>query len=286
MAERSAPLGDPKFRNRILWAIAFSLVIHEIVAGLWPARTAPPAAPKVASVRITIERATPKATPRATPHPTPTPVVTPAPRYTLAPTIVVRDPAAKAAATPARTLGGAAAQKHVPLHTPPPATPKPAPPVALVQGSHEGRQNGGTGTGAGAGTGTGGLGGTGTGSGTTGTGTGGNSNTAPCGAVDLAPIHVETRGDGASVQTVTATVRFPDGSEQRGDFPYPFIYKTERENPFLHDDKLIAGGVHVQEPPPGSDVSTMPVTVQVVLSHTDPATGRTLFPECPPAAKK
>jgi hypothetical protein len=286
MVERPGGIEDPKFRARILWAIAFSIAIHEIIAGLWPGRALPPEAPNVVSVRISIDRPTPKPTPRPTPRPTPKPipVVTPAPHYTLAPKIVVRDPAAKAAATPTHKLGGAAAQKHIPFKTPPPATPKPAPPVSLVQGTHEGAQNGGAGSGAGAGNGTGGLGGTGTGSGTAGTGTGGDSNTAPCGDVYLSPEHFDLNRDGSYVQQVRVTVRLRDGRESSAMFPYPFHYPNERANPFLSDAGLSSsGGVFLQQPPPGSDVSKMEPTVQTVLAHTDPATGKTTFPECPGA---
>jgi hypothetical protein len=281
---------DPNFRNRFLWALAFSLAIHEIWAGLWPGSPRPQPPPDVVAqhVRFDPPKPTPKPTPRPTPSPkpTPTPKVTPAPRYTLAPKIEVRNPAARAAATPALKLGGAAAHKHVVLKTPPPATPKPAPPVSVAEGTHAGQQNGGTGTGAGAGNGTGGQGGSGTGSGTSGTGTGAETNTAPCGDVNILPVHVSTDRDGRSVQTVTVTISLRNGEEQSGAFPYPFIYRSERDNPFLHDDRLIGGGVLVQEPPAGTDISQLPTTVQVVLAHTDPNTGLTTFPECPPQPKR
>jgi len=147
-------------------------------------------------------------------------------------------------------------------------------------------QNGGSGTGAGAGVGDGGLSGTGTGSGTTGTGNGGDANTAPCGIVTLIPVHVSYRSDGTSVQTVSVTITLRDGEQQSGDFPYPFIYKTEKDNPFVNEAATTRnGGAPVQQPPAGSDVAKMPATVQVVLAHTDPATGTTTFPDCPNIGK-
>ncbi len=283
---KNIAVSDEKFRNRLYWAIAVSFALHEVVAGLWPAHRKPPPEPTVVAERIAIER--PRPTPKPTPPPTPrpTPHVTPAPHFTLAPKIVVFAPAAKAAATPTHRLGGAAAHLHVVHVTPPPATPKPAPPESLAEGTQSGKQNGGSGTGAGAGNGTGGLSGTGTGSGTTGNGNGGDTNSAPCGIVNLIPIHVEYKSDGTSIQTVSVTVTLRDGEEQSGDFPYPFVYKSERDNPFVNEAATSkGGGALVQQPPPGSDVSKFPPTVQIVLAHTDPATGTTTFPDCPPVAK-
>jgi hypothetical protein len=277
---------DEKLRARLLWAIAISIALHEVVAGLWPRRTAPPPEPTVVAERIKLER--PRPTPRPTPHPTPrpTPHATPAAQYTLAPRVVVHAPAAKAAATPTHILGGAAAHKRIVHATPPPTKPQ-APPVSLAEGEHAGMQNGGSGTGAGAGAGTGGLAGSGTGSGTTGNGDAGDTNAAPCGAVDLIPIHVSYKADGTSIQTVSATITLRDGEVQTGDFPYPFIYKSEKENPFVNEAATTrGGGALVQLPPPGTDVSKFPATVQVVLAHTDPATGTTTFPDCPPATPK
>jgi len=284
---KNVAVRDEKFRSRILWALAISIALHEVAAGLWPRRDAPPREPTVVAERVTIRHARPTPKPTPPPTPRPTPQVTPAPHVTLAPKIVVFAPAAKAAATPTRTFGGAAAPKHIVHVTPPPVTPKPAPPVSLAEGTQAGKQNGGSGTGAGAGAGTGGLGGTGTGSGTTGDGNGGDTNSSPCGIVNLIPIHVEYKGDGTSIQTVAVTVTLRDGEEQSGDFPYPFVYKSEKENPFVNEAALSrGGGVLVQQPPPGSDVSKFPPTVQVVLAHTNPATGTTTFPDCPPVTKK
>jgi hypothetical protein len=282
--EPIATPGDPKFRNRILWAIAFSIAAHEIIAGLWPHQPSPPQAPQIVAERVTISKATPKPTPKPTPRPTPrpTPKITPAPHYTVAPHIVVRNPAAKAAATPTHKLGGAAAHKHIVIATPPPSTPKPAPPVSLAEGTNAGQQNGGTGTGAGAGAGTGGLGGSGTGAGTAGEGNGGDANTAPCGFVVLEPVHMSVNRDGSQTQTVTATIKLRDGTSATAAFPYTFYYRSDAENPFNHDEMLVGGGVPVQQPPSGSDISKMSPTIQAVLAHTDPLTGRTTFSECPP----
>jgi hypothetical protein len=275
----STDLSDRGYRGRIGIAFAAALALHEIVAGLWPSSPAPERAQqRVAQEVITITKR-PGATPK--PTPAPTPKVTPAPHYTLAPRFEVRAPAALAAATPHAATGGAAAPKHVSTVKPKPVARQAAKPASLVAGSHLGQQNGGAGTGAGAGNGTSGLGGTGSGNGTTGNGNSGNTNAAPCGQVLLLPGRVDYRPDGTVLQHVFAKVIMRDGDVQLGNFPYPFVYAAERLNPFVHDDQLAADkGIPVQQPPPGSDVGTMPAPVQVVLKYTSTATGFTTLPDC------
>jgi hypothetical protein len=269
-------LADPGYRMRLGIAFAVALALHEIVAGLWPTPLPPEhVQERVAQEIVTIS----KRVPAPSPSPVPTPSMTPAPRYTLAPRFEVRAPAARAAATPHAAIGGAAARKHLVLVKPKPVAPKP--PESLVAGTHLGKQNGGSGTGAGAGNGTSGLAGSGSGNGTAGTGNGANSNSAPCGEVLLLPGRVDYRPDGTVLQHVYAKVIMRDGDVELGVFPYPFIYAAERLNPFVHDDQLAADkGIPVQTPPPGSDVSTMPATVQVVLKYTSAATGFTTLPDC------
>ncbi|MBD5656075.1 MAG: hypothetical protein IAI50_12995, partial [Candidatus Eremiobacteraeota bacterium] len=270
---------EHRYARRLGFAFAASIVLHEIVAGLWPRTESAPPEERVATEAVTIaKRVRP---PAPTPAPTPTPRTTPAPHYTIAPQIVVRAPAARAAATPARTLGGAAAAKNaerrirVPIHS--------APAASLAEGAHAGRQNGGSGSGAGPGAGSGGLGGTGTGTGASGNGTGGDSDSAPCADIYLLPGRLSFRKDGAAVQEVLAKLVLRDGSVEIGKFPYPFVYSAEAQNPFRHDVGLAQnGGIAVQLPPAGTDVSTLPESVQVVLEHTNASTGVTDLPECAP----
>lgn len=266
----------------MLVAIAAAVAVHEVVAGLWPATPQPKPDEKVVAQIVTLTKRTPAPTPPPTPVPTPRPTPkitpTPAPHYTLAPVVVVRAPAAKAAATPARHIGGAAAVKHVVHATP---RPKPARVISLVDGKAAGRQNGGTGTGAGAGIGTGGLEGTSSGTGTSGNGNGGDVSTAPCGDVFLEPSHLSYRPDGTVVQEVIAKVTTRDGNVVIGKFPWPFLYPGEKLNPFVHDEALgNHGGVPVQQPPPGTDLSNLPPAVQFVMKFTDPASGITTLPAC------
>jgi hypothetical protein len=273
--------GDPGYARRLAIAFAFALALHEILAGFLPRRAPGPPDERVAAQTVTIVHR-PKPAPKPTPVPTPpAPPNTPAPQYTLAPAIAVRAPAPKAAATPRRILGGAAAHRRV-AH---PEIARQAPPQSLAEGEQAGAQNGGAGSGAGPGNGTGGLGGTGTGTGGTGTGNGGDANSAPCGTVYLLPGNVSYRPDGTVVQEVEAKVVLRDGSVQQGLFPYPFTYPAERLNPFTHDDALSADkGTPVQQPPPGVDISAAPPAVQVVLKYTNPATGTSTLKDCPAAS--
>ncbi len=225
---------------------------------------------------MTIVRQTPK------PRITPKPLITPKPHATLAPQLAVRAPAPQAAATPHVRSGGAASHEHVarthPIH--------PAPPASLANASHAGKQNGGAGTGAGAGRGDSGLGGRGTGSALAGTGNGGDANLAPCGDIYLLPAQIGYRKDGTVLQFVLAKIVLRDGTVDVDRFPYPFVYPGAKENPFREDAPLTGdGGIPVQEPPPGTDVTRYPVAVQMVLKYTDPQTGLTSLPACDPPTK-
>lgn len=188
-----------------MWTgIAVAFAFLEVVAGLYPHRAPPKPEERVVAQVVTISQRTPPPTPPPTPAPTPkpTPRITPTPRphYTLAPVTVVLAPAAKAAATPALHIGGAAAAKHLAVTRTPQRTLAHAPVHSLANGKAAGQQNGGTGTGGGAGVGTGGLGGTGSGTGKAGNGNAGDVSTAPCGEVILEPSHLGYRRDGTVVQ--------------------------------------------------------------------------------------
>lgn len=269
-----------------MWTgIAVAFAFLEVVAGLYPHRAPPKPEERVVAQVVTISQRTPPPTPPPTPAPTPkpTPRITPTPRphYTLAPVTVVLAPAAKAAATPALHIGGAAAAKHLAVTRTPQRTLAHAPVHSLANGKAAGQQNGGTGTGGGAGVGTGGLGGTGSGTGKAGNGNAGDVSTAPCGEVILEPSHLGYRRDGTVVQEVIAKVTLRDGSVTIGKFPWPFLYPGEKLNPFTHDELVTDhNGVPVQPPPPGTDIASLPAAVQIVLKHTDLATGYTSLPTC------
>ena len=101
MRRRSALIRSREARRRATFerlGIAFfaALAIHVALFALVPGQRRPPPAERVAMQTITLVRRTPPPTPRPTPPPAvPTPRITPPPRYTLAPHIVVRAPAAE-----------------------------------------------------------------------------------------------------------------------------------------------------------------------------------------------
>jgi len=282
-------LGDPFFLRRLLIALAAAVALHEIAAGLLPQGKPEHTEEEVVAHVVVISKRTPPPTPLPTPPPTPSPRITPAPHYSLTPRIVVQNPGVRAAATPRRTLGGAAAHKSLAKATPRPVpSSSPLPIRSLANNRASGVNNGGAGTGAGPGRGEGGAGGTGQGLAQNGAGNGGTSNEAPCGDVVLEPSYLAYRKDGTVVQQVTARITLRDGTVVRGLFPYPFIYPSDAKNPFLHHNTDLLspdGGVPVQTPPPGTDLSTAPLAVQVVLKYTDPGSGTTSLPECPPSPR-
>lgn len=272
-------LGDRAYGRRQTTAFAIALGLAALAAALLPTTTPAPPADRTVTQVVTVARRTPPPTPAPTPPtPTPTPHMTAPPRPTLAPRVVVRNPAPKAAATPQRRLGGAAAAKHLAILRPRPAAHAPH---SLAEGTHAGQQNGGTGTGAGPGAGDGGLGGTGSGTGGSGNGNGGTTNAGPCGAVYLLPGQLSFRRDGTVEQHVIAKIVFGDGRVELAPFPYPFTYAGEKLNPFQHDIATPAGGtIPIQLPPDGTDTSTYPKAVQLVLQYTNLKTGTTLLPDC------
>ncbi len=267
-----------------MWTgIAVAFAFLEVVAGVYPQGAPRKPEERVVAQVVTISQRTPAPTPPPTPAPTPKPTPqitpTPPPHYTLAPVTAVHAPAAKAAATPALHIGGAAAPKH--LTKAPPLRKSHAPIVSLAEGKAAGRQNGGIGTGAGPGAGTGGLGGTGTGTGKSGNGNAGDESTAPCGIVTFEPSHLGYRRDGTVVQEVIVKVTTHSGDVEFAKIPWPFLYPGEKQNPFVHEDQLGAGGgVYMQQPPPGIDPGGIPALVQFVLKYTNTASGITSLPAC------
>ena len=266
-------------RERYTVALAVALAIHAIVFLLIPTSTPPTRETRVVTERIALERHTPPPTPAPTPPPVvPTPKITPPPRASLAPVNAVRAPAPKSVVRPKTHVGGAAAPRKIAIR--PPRLHLSAPPPSLADATHLGQQNGGVGTGAGPGSGDGGLGGTGTGTGGTGTGNGGLANST-CGDIYLMPADVQYKSDGTVVQFVLAKLVEKNGDVLVDKFPYPFTYPAEKDNPFAHTSIGGAdGGIPVQEPPPGSDITTFPPAIQQVLRNTDPSTGHTSLARC------
>ncbi len=261
---------------------ALAIALLEIVAGLFPAPEKQEQGQTVVATLVTIRRRTPppptpSPAPKVTPKPTPPP--TPAPHNTPAPRVVVRAPALRAAATPRRLLGGAAAPRHVIFVTPYPLRPaSPRPAMSLANTRSAGQQSGGAGTGAGAGNGDGGAGGTGSGSGSRGNGNGSDSNSAPCGTVTFfgRPDHFDP--DGTGHEHVRVEIRLADGTVMSDELHWLWTYKSEADNPF--DPSAAEEPVPMQLPPAGYDLGRQAAATILVLKHTS-SSGTTLLPECP-----
>lgn len=287
---------DPGYRRRVVLALAVSVAVHEVVAGLVGPR--PPAERSETTIaeRVTVERrlptpvATPRPTPPPTPRPTPTPSPSPTPRPTptpppkiaTVPRVATRKPGARARGPIHRHHGGGSPRRAVAVAP----LPAPRPPVPITgtttrTGTAPAVGGAGTGTGAlaGAGGGAGGTGGTGTGE--AGTGTGAEAATAPCGYVDLTRFGPIKYRDGVFYVSIRATIHLMNGEARTAPFPYQFIYKTDAEDPFSEQNRNNPNiEALVQPPPPGFDRADLDPVIQAVLAHTG-ADGRTDLAPCP-----
>ncbi len=254
---------------RLIIAFALALALHEIVLSIVRApvpSTAREAAP-AAQVLIVAQRRAPP-----TPRPTPAPQRTPPPHVTFAPVAQVAG-RVHAAVAKHRAGGARRATSHA------------------IVAAHAAPHAAGSGAGSAVGVGGGDANGTGGGLAGNGTGTSGNGNgavnaNAPCGVVEFIP-HASPKYDRTTViETVWATVTFPDGHTESARFPYPWIYADgERTDPWSNTN-LAKPNVEatLQLPPPDSDRSTFPPLITYILAHTN-AGGYTDLPECPKAPR-
>ena len=274
-------------RRRLALALAAALGLHVLAFALLPHGTAPPAEDTRRARVVTVSlqaRALPA--PRRTPAPTPTPQPptppTPPVHATFAPYNATRAAAAKARAAHPRRSGGAAAPNVLAVLAPRPLQVSRADSPAHAADAGQGAAAG-SGTGSDAGSAEAGGNATGFGSGKVpGNGTA-DAATSPCADIYLLPGTLSYRKDGTVVQQVLAKIVARDGTVEVDRFPYPFTYAAEKLNPFRHDEEVDSpnGGIPVQQPPRGMDVTAMPASVQTILKYTDPATGYTSLPACP-----
>ena len=207
---------------------------------------------------VVLERA--PATP-APPPPTAPPTVKPVPKATFKPV------PERAAPRAVHASGGGHAAPVV-------LRPRPAPPAVVVAGS-----GGGSGPGDGAGLGPGNAGGSGNGTG--GTGSGSVNADAPCGSVDLIPFQAPDHAGSITYEHIVATVTFPDGHQERAEFPYRWPYTDPADDPW--SPRNIASTsffTRVQQPPPGTNTSRFPEVIRYILNHTR-GDGTTVLQECP-----
>jgi hypothetical protein len=249
-------------------AFAFSIALHEIVAGAIPPNRPQPATREIVSsarlVRIMLQ---------TTPRPviaTPQPAVTPTP-------------------LPAPT-----AQTHLPVATvthvaqPTPHRTTHIPPMALRTAT-DARPVWDTTTGTAGGTLASAAGKPASASGTTASGGNGNaaqSGEQPCGFVTFSDPHgshfdAQTRGFWVDIRM---SVHLADGSSQSVMLDYSWYYPSEAANPWsdanLRDPNF---PTRFQTPPP-SKIGGEPPLVQYVVAHSTP-NGMTLLRDCPaPAA--
>jgi hypothetical protein len=245
-------------------ALALSVALHEVLAGVVRPYAAPPEPARESIRRITIARRTPPARPTPAPKP-PSP-----PPPTISPVHAIAAPAARREAI--HRNGAPRAAAPAPLEAP--AVPAPvvaAPVVATVAG---GAPDSGAGAGAGdaAGAGSPGDGGNGTGS-------GGNE---PCGAVIFSNPH-GSRYDAAThgfFVDIRMSVRFPDGHAESSILDYPFYYPSEAADPWSDRNRTNPGVPTLMQRPPAEKAAGEPPLVRYVLQHTA-ADGFTLLRDCP-----
>lgn len=267
-------LGRLDHRRRFWVALAIAIGVHCLALGFAPRREPQPEPEAIASQQIALVV-------RATPTPTPIPArVTPRPRASIAPKVSVRAPAPRAAAPRKTTHGGSAA--HRVIHATPPPHAPPAPKPASARGGGTAVAAGGSGSGAGAGNGSGGDAGTASGTGGEGNGNGGETDTTPCGYVELTGRHTYGWNNGHHLRDVTIVIHLRNGETVDDSLHWPFSYANDDEDPWstknASKQDLTA---LLQLPPPGYDLEgkQKPATVFAV-QQTGPD-GRTRLRECP-----
>ncbi len=269
-------LGRLDHRRRLFLALAIAVALHCIAAGFVPWRSPRPPEPEaVISQQITIE-----SRPKPTPRPAATAHATPRPNASIAPRVSVRAPAPRAAAPRKATHGGQASRRILHATPPPHAPPAARPAIALGPGA--GVANGGTGTGAGAGNGSGGDAGAATGTGGEGNGNGGETDTTPCGYVELVGHHTFGWKNAAHFRDVSIVIHLRNGETVEDDLHWPFAFASDDEDPWSNKNLKKADlTALLQLPPPGYDLAgrQKPATVFAV-EQTGPD-GRTRLRECP-----
>jgi hypothetical protein len=269
-----------RYQQRLLFAVACSIAIHEIVigGGGFLRMEQDPVAKDVPVTRIVLEFRPPAPTPTARPRSTPA---------------VTASVAAPRAATVAVHAGGSRGGPKLEVHTQKSVHHKESLPVwwAAMHGSKT-VASAGTGTAAtpapgasgaqGMGSGSGSGSESGAGGGTGGTGSGIANATAPCGTPVFFLVHTQRNPKDDSVDdTIRVKLILGDGQRLDGVFPYTWHYPSQAEDPFSPTTKSDDPVVPAQLPPSGFDVSREPAAVRLTLAKTLP-NGMTLFDRCPP----
>lgn len=249
-------------RRRFILALALAVAVHEVLAGVIPARRSRPQPTRtvvtVARVLRIVRR----------PLPTPKPVVR---VKRIAPTVPrprVIAPARPAPKAHIRRKASARPRVKTKHHR--------KPVVHIPMGGH----GAGTSRVAKAPTGGASTGGTGTGERGAGTGTGGMPAAhEPCGYVDFLPNAAPTvdQSTGRIWEHIEMVVHFPDGSSQTVDLDYPWYYPNHATDPFFPENSSVPATFQF---PPASLRPGEPPLVLYVMAHTSPD-GYTLLHDCP-----
>ena len=251
-------------------ALALSIAIHEILAGLISTASSPVPPQREVVARVELVR--------IQIHPSPKPQPTPPPP----PRVITRSHVVAALQTPRVTtaVAGASARKEIVRAA---GAPRPRPPVVAQTKPVWDLPVGGRGAGAGVNSGAGSLGngGNGPGTGTSGSGSGASSGSEPCGFVTFQPERgslYDPRTGGFWVD-IRMSVRFPDGRSDSIMLDYPFYYPNEASNPWSEQNLGDRSSIPFQFPPPEKRADEPPL-VQYVVAHTT-AEGYTLLKDCP-----
>jgi hypothetical protein len=252
--------------KRLALAFALAIALHEILAGLIPSGSPPPAPREIVShIRILHVAMHP-------PTPTPSPKPVPTPRRIVSRARTIAPPETKRVA---RATGASAHREPVRRA----GAPRPKPPKVVNSKPVWDIPVGGQGAGAGKASGAGSLGsgGAGTGAGAEGSGSGAAAATEPCGFVTFMDPHGaqydrQTHGFWVDVQM---SVHFPDGHSQTMLLDYPWYYPSANANPFENQNAPML----FQWPPPALRAGEPPL-VQYVMQHSAPP-GITLLKDCP-----
>lgn len=267
----------------MMLSIALAIALAEILIGASAFMHIDQETPEgpAQSTRVVIEVRTPE--PSATPRPEPTPRITPPPRVTPA---THREVAAPRATVVAKVGGHHGAPK-LEVHNKTVHHKEVLPiwdtaPHASKNVASAGGTNGGAGAGSDRGAGSGAGNDTGTGGGTGGQGNGAVNADTPCGGPFFTGLRAKYNPrDGTFAEDVRVEVRLGNGQIVKGDFHYPWRYRSEQDNPFSPNWK---GGpddpIPAQTPPPGFNLANEPDAVRLTLKYTLP-NGLTKMAPCP-----
>lgn len=253
-------------RRRLLIALAISIALHEIVAGLVPANSWRTSANREVIVRASVTRIAVRVRPTP-PPPKPRPHrIVPSP---IAAPIKLR----LVKSLQGRSAHQTAAQSHRALRLARSGSDRPVWNVAASGPKDGAVVAAGLGSGAGSG------------AGIQGNGTGAASGDEPCGFVEFSDPHGSQfdRHTGGFWVDIRMSVHFADGSSQSLLLDYPWYYPNEAANPWsdqnLHDPNFPTRF----QLPPSAKTSGEPELVRYVMHHSTPD-GMTLLKDCPTAA--